>query len=157
MKKNKNPNNWQRVKNNINKKKYTPPGGWDSRDIVAEQLKCEPGDVSKILSFGIESGEILCKQFYVWDEIRGRAVNKTFYKENIKHSDTDIDDLFTLSPLKKKDNLNRSSNQPIKRVFSRHRKIQGTLYQDKSVTWDNGKISFPSVSSWKKRDVYIIQ
>jgi hypothetical protein len=159
MKKSKNPSNWQKVKNKINKKKYATPDGWDSRDTVAEQLKCDPSKVSKILSFGIESGDILCRQFYVWDDIRGTAIIKTFYKENIKESECGQEDLKFLHNIrtaKIKDNFSDSFNGPVKRVFSRHRKIEGTLYQDKSVTWDNGKISFPSESSWRKRDIYII-
>jgi hypothetical protein len=159
MKKSKNSSNWQKVKNKINKKKYGAPDGWDSRDTVAEQLKCDPSRVSKILSFGIESGDILCRQFYVWDDIRGTAIIKTFYKENIKDSECQDEDakiLCGFRTTKAKETFNDSHKRPVKRVFSRHRKIEGTLYQDKSVTWDNGKISFPSESSWKKRDIYII-
>mgnify|MGYP006893242454 FL=1 len=155
MKKNKNSNNWQKAKNKIHQKKYSLPEGWDSRDVVSDQLKCDPSKVSKILSFGIESGDILCKQFYVWDQVRGRAVNKTFYKENFNHQEDSAKCFCESSPSDKKV-FHTELNGPVKRVYSRHRKIQGTLYQDKTVTWDNGKISFPSASSWKKRDIYIV-
>lgn len=155
MKKNKNSNNWQKAKNKINQKKYSLPDGWDSRDVVADQLKCDPSKVSEILSFGIESGDILCKQFYVWDQVRGRAVNKTFYKENLNHEEDNAKCFCESYPPDKKV-FHTELNGPVKRVYSRHRKIEGTLYQDKTVTWDNGKISFPSASSWKKRDIYIV-
>ena len=155
MKKNKNSNNWNNAKNNISKKKYMPPDGWDCKDTVAIQLKCDTSKVSKILSFGIESGDILCKQFYVWDERKGKAVNKTFYKENFNHTqDISMCDNETCTVTKHV--FDNSFSAPINRVYSRHRKMQGTLYQDKTVTWDNGKISIPSPSSWKKRDIYII-
>lgn len=155
MKKNKNCNNWQNVKSNINKKKYAPPEGWDCKDTVADQLNCDPEKVSKILSSGIDSGDILCKQFYVWDERKGKAVNKTFYKENFNH-DEDVSIRNNETCTVTKHVFDGSLSNPINRVYSRHRKMQGTLYKDKTVTWDNGKISIPSESSWKKRDTYII-
>jgi hypothetical protein len=72
--------NWSSTINEINRKRYVIPEGWDSTNKVAESLKCDPSKVADILKPGIQSGDIERQQFHVWDESRCRALPIMCYR-----------------------------------------------------------------------------
>lgn len=72
--------NWNKAVNEINRKRYMIPKGWDSRDVVAEQLGCPPERVGELLRAGIQSGEIERQEFPVWDEAKKTTVKILCYK-----------------------------------------------------------------------------
>lgn len=72
--------NWLKKVNDINKKRFVIPEGWETRDQVAESLQCDPSKVSDLLKPGVESGEIERQMFPVWDAGRRMAVSTVCYR-----------------------------------------------------------------------------
>ena len=71
---------WARKVDEINRKRFTVPLGWDTRDQVAESLQCDPDRVSDILKPGIQSGDIERSDFPVWDDRRRMTVRTACYR-----------------------------------------------------------------------------
>lgn len=80
-------NNWTKTINEINRKRYTIPEGWDTRDQVAVSLECAPDKVNDILKPGIASGDIERKEFSVWNEKR-RMTEKVACFRVVKAAET---------------------------------------------------------------------
>jgi hypothetical protein len=72
--------NWLKLTNEINRKRYTIPDGWETRDQVAESLQCAPDKVADLLKPGVQSGDIERREFPVWDDTRRLAVRITCYR-----------------------------------------------------------------------------
>lgn len=72
--------NWKQTVNEINRKRYTIPEGWETREQVAECLQCDPAKVADILKAGIASGEVERQTFQSWDENRRMAVGVVCYR-----------------------------------------------------------------------------
>jgi hypothetical protein len=72
--------NWIRTVNDINKKRYVVPAGWETKDEVAVSLQCDADKVTDLLKPGIVSGDIEKQDFSVWDEKRRLAVRVTCYR-----------------------------------------------------------------------------
>lgn len=73
-------NNWNKTVNEINRKRYVIPEGWDTREVVAEQLECAPDRVADLLKPGLQSGEIERQEFSVWDEARRLTTRVVCYR-----------------------------------------------------------------------------
>ncbi len=73
--------NWNKTVNEINRKRYVIPAGWDTKEQVADSLECDPNKVADLLKPGIQSGDIEKQDFSVWDEKRRMAVRITCYRE----------------------------------------------------------------------------
>jgi hypothetical protein len=73
-------NNWNKTVTEINRKRYVIPEGWDTREVVAEQLQCAPDKVADLLKPGLSSGEIERQTFSVWDESRRMAIPTVCYR-----------------------------------------------------------------------------
>ena len=72
--------NWNRTVNEINRKKYVIPPGWDTREQVAESLQCAPDKVADLLKPGIQSGDIEKQEFPIWDDGRRMTVRVACYR-----------------------------------------------------------------------------
>lgn len=72
--------NWTKTVNEINRKRYTIPEGWDTKDQVAESLQCDPDKVGDMLKPGIQSGDIERQEFPIWDEKRRLTVRVVCYR-----------------------------------------------------------------------------
>lgn len=73
--------NWLKVTNDINRKRFQIPPGWETRDQVAASLQCAPERVADLLKPGIQSGDIEKEDFATWDEKRRVSVRVTCYRE----------------------------------------------------------------------------
>jgi hypothetical protein len=73
-------NDWKKAVNEINRKRYQIPAGWDTREQVAEKLECSPDRVADLLKPGIQSGEFERQDFSVWDDTRRLACRVTCYR-----------------------------------------------------------------------------
>lgn len=71
---------WKKAINEISRRKYTIPDGWDTKETIAAELECPPGRVAQILKPGIESGEIERKEFHVWNPKRNAAVRVACFR-----------------------------------------------------------------------------
>lgn len=72
--------NWKRKVDEINRRRYTVPEGWETRDQVAESLECSPDRVDKLLKPGIDDGTFERKLFSVWDEARRMTIQIPCYR-----------------------------------------------------------------------------
>lgn len=72
--------NWNKTINEINRKRYTIPDGWETKDEVAESLQCDPDKVADMLKPGIQTGEIERGEFPVWDGKRRLTVRVVCYR-----------------------------------------------------------------------------
>jgi hypothetical protein len=72
--------NWIKTVNEINRKRFTIPPGWETRDQVAESLQCAPDKVADILKPGIAAGDIEKQDHSVWDEKRRMSVKVPCYR-----------------------------------------------------------------------------
>jgi len=66
--------------NDINKKRFVIPDGWETKDEVALSLQCDTDKVADLLKPGVVSGDIDKQDFSVWDEKRRLAVRVTCYR-----------------------------------------------------------------------------
>lgn len=73
--------NWKNTVSKLNAKHYAFPAGWDTRDVIAEQLECSIDRVDVLLSPGLKSGEIEKQQFPVWDDRLSRKVMVMGYRQ----------------------------------------------------------------------------
>lgn len=73
-------NNWNTTVTKINRDRYQVPEGWDTKEKIAESLKCAPERVADLLKPGIAIGEIERQEFPVWDEGRRMAVRVVCYR-----------------------------------------------------------------------------
>jgi hypothetical protein len=72
--------NWIKTVNEINRKRFTIPEGWETRDQVADNLQCDPDKVGDMLKPGIQAGDIERQEFPVWDESRRMAIRVVCYR-----------------------------------------------------------------------------
>lgn len=72
--------NWLHTVNDINKKRFVIPEGWETCDQVAESLQCDPSKVGDLLKPGVRAGEIERQMFPLWDSARRMAVNTPCYR-----------------------------------------------------------------------------
>jgi hypothetical protein len=72
--------NWKTFVNKDSAKRFVLPPGWDSREVIADQLECSPDRVREVLAPAIRSGEVEVKQFPVWDAKLGRKVMVTAFR-----------------------------------------------------------------------------
>ena len=72
--------NWNKTVNEINRKRYTIPEGWETKEEVAASLQCDPDKVADMLKPGIQSGEIERGEFPVWDDKRRLTVRVVCYR-----------------------------------------------------------------------------
>lgn len=72
--------NWTKTVNEINRKRYVIPEGWETKEQVAESLQCAPDRVAEMLKPGIANGDIERQEFSVWDEKRRLASRVTCYR-----------------------------------------------------------------------------
>ena len=72
--------NWIKTVNDINKKRFVIPDGWETKDEVAVSLQCDTDKVADLLKPGVVSGDIDKQEFSVWDEKRRMAVRVTCYR-----------------------------------------------------------------------------
>ena len=73
-------NNWTKTVTEINRKRYTIPDGWDTKEKIAADLQCSPDRVADLLKPGIQTGEIERQEFSVWDEKRRLTTRITCYR-----------------------------------------------------------------------------
>lgn len=71
---------WMKAVDSINKRKFTVPPGWETREQVAVSLKCAPDRVHAILKPGLEEGAFESCVFNVWDDDRRLTVRVTCYR-----------------------------------------------------------------------------
>lgn len=76
--------NWKTFVENKNAKTFVLPAGWDSRDVVADQLECSPEKVDDHLRPALKSGEVIKQQFKVWDDGLKRLILVVAYREASK-------------------------------------------------------------------------
>jgi hypothetical protein len=72
--------NWNKTVNEINRKRYTIPEGWETKEEVASSLQCDPDKVADMLKPGIQTGEIERGEFPVWDDKRRLTVRVVCYR-----------------------------------------------------------------------------
>jgi hypothetical protein len=87
--------NWKTKLNEVKRKRYTIPEGWETREQVAAQLECAPDRVDKLLKPGIDDGSFERRMFAVWDEARRMAVQVSCYRMaggDVKPQGNSIDD-----------------------------------------------------------------
>jgi len=72
--------NWLKTVNEINRKRFTIPEGWETKDQVAENLQCDPDKVGDMLKPGLQSGDIERQEFPLWDEGRRMTVRVVCYR-----------------------------------------------------------------------------
>ena len=73
-------NNWTKTVTEINRKRYTIPDGWDTKEKIAADLQCSPDRVADLLKPGIQTGEIERQEFSVWDEKRRLTTRITCFR-----------------------------------------------------------------------------
>jgi len=73
--------NWLKKVNEINRRKYVVPSGWETREEVALNLACDPGKVDELLKPGLQAGDFESESFLVWDEGRRMAIRTKCYRE----------------------------------------------------------------------------
>lgn len=138
--------NWRQTVSKLNKKNFSWPAGWDTREKIAEELECSPERVSDILAPGIRSGEIEKSAFPVWDEVLQRKVMVVGYRERKAAEPTSpqVKEKQVMTP--------RRTGRPVKpihafksgdRVMSRSRKTYGTWHDGGVIKWDSGNVSTP--------------
>ena len=71
---------WMKKVNEINRRRYTVPDGWETKEQVAESLECDPDKVPELLKPGIQTGDIERDEFSVWDEKRRQTVRVVCYR-----------------------------------------------------------------------------
>ena len=76
--------NWKTFVEKKNAKTFVLPAGWDSRDVVADQLECSPEKVDDHLRPALKSGEVIKQQFKVWDDGLKRLILVVAYREASK-------------------------------------------------------------------------
>jgi hypothetical protein len=72
--------NWTKTVNEINRKRYVIPDGWETRDEVAASLQCDPDKVGDMLKPGIQSGDIERSEFPIWDDKRRMTIRVVCYR-----------------------------------------------------------------------------
>jgi len=72
--------NWNKTITEINKKRFSIPAGWETKEEVAASLQCDPDRVTDILKPGIASGDIERQEFPVWDDKRRLTVRVPCYR-----------------------------------------------------------------------------
>lgn len=72
---------WKKLADEINAKTYVLPEGWDSREVVAEQLECSPDKVDDQLRPALKSGLVIKQTYPVFDKALGRKVNVVAYHD----------------------------------------------------------------------------
>lgn len=84
--------NWKNYVEKKNAKTFVLPAGWDSREVVAEQLECSPEKVDDHLRPALKSREVTKQQFKIWDAGLKRLVYVTAYQEASKsQGETEFD------------------------------------------------------------------
>ena len=72
--------NWKKKVDEINRRRFTVPEGWETRDQVAENMECSADRVDKLLKPGLDDGTFERKLFSVWDDTRRMTVQVACYR-----------------------------------------------------------------------------
>lgn len=72
---------WKKLVEKKNAETFVLPEGWDSREVVAEQLECSPDKVDDHLRPALKSGEVMKNTFKVWDDRLKRNVMTVAYSK----------------------------------------------------------------------------
>jgi hypothetical protein len=72
--------NWKKHVHKQNAKHFAWPAGWDTSEVIAEQLECSPERVREHLAPSIRSGEIEVKSFTIWDSETERKIVKVGFR-----------------------------------------------------------------------------
>lgn len=79
---------WNDIVNRQNKKTYIWPAGWSTAEEIAQELECEPDQVSRILKSAIDDGKVETKFHKVWDETTARVLRIKGYRKRPSATDT---------------------------------------------------------------------
>lgn len=83
--------NWKSFVEKKNAETFVLPEGWDSREVVADQLECSPEKVDDNLRPALKSGEVIKQQFKVWNADLKRLVFVVAYSRAKKQAETPLD------------------------------------------------------------------
>ena len=78
-------NNWTKAISKINKERYQIPAGWDTKEQVAESLKCAAMRVHELLKPGVACGDVDRQEFQIWDDVRNQVARVTCYRVTADH------------------------------------------------------------------------
>jgi hypothetical protein len=151
--------NWKKHLHKQNAKAFSWPAGWDTAEIIAEQLECSPERVREHLAPSIRNGEVEVKTFTIWDNDTERKISKTgFRMAGKRKQNAEMNPVF-----QKRKAVTTATPQvgcKIKRVRSLNKEVGAVVSLGKAgmkIEWPSTGVKTHSVLSIRRGDLQIVE